>query len=382
MAKDNMFKEEVEKLVRYIQDNMKDKDDWVVVKYRDVPKITGISTYYVRKMFELLKDHPNIVFEIDKEAKTNKKPLKFRYTSEQEKIESVVTEKSFYYLSQDEIDYIQNELNTQCYQKLFKVLNLCNYIASLGAKEKPVLLDPKDIADIMVESTDYIESTIEELRNHNLIIDIEGYSRLILNKDSLHSVEETAQQINSPRRHNNVHHINKEQLINKFLNNQDVPKGNSEFDDDLKESNTLLSNMRNFRDTFAKMQDEFKSYLDEELEKVAQSEKKDQEMSEGFETLQKLIDENKELKEKYDSLKAENYKLVESLNKSQKYRDRFIENAEQRLEILLAEVIGIVSSYGQIPTWQKDNAANAKLQKNILNAVTAAVDDMLNLNAD
>jgi len=28
---------------------MKDKDDWVQIKYRNVPNITGVSSYYVKK---------------------------------------------------------------------------------------------------------------------------------------------------------------------------------------------------------------------------------------------------------------------------------------------------------------------------------------------
>ena len=46
---DKNFKEKVEMLVEYILKNMKDKDDWAQIKYRNVPNITGVSSSICKK---------------------------------------------------------------------------------------------------------------------------------------------------------------------------------------------------------------------------------------------------------------------------------------------------------------------------------------------
>jgi hypothetical protein len=375
------FKKEIESLVRYVKNQMKDEDDWVVIKYRDVPKIANISSYYVRKLFELLKGHKNIVFRIDEEAKTHKKPLLFRYVSEEEKVESTLSENHFYYLTEEEVAYIKEKTGIREYQYLYRVLNVSNYLASVGAKESLIPIDIKAISDTLVVSKKEVESTISTLKESQMLIDIDGAGRLVLNAEDLQNVSSTIPQ--SAQKLDDNLHLDTHKLIDKLLEKQGMSESVADGqDDELRESNSLIENMRNFRNTISAMQDDFKTFLDKEIEKVSESEKKDKKMDEGFETLQKLMEDNKRLSEENKDLTRENERIVRSLQAAQKFRDQFIENAEQRLEILLAETIGIVSNYAQIPGWQKDQAANAKLQKNILNAVTSAVDDMLKFNKD
>lgn len=383
MGNSNKFQREIDMLVEYIKKNMKHKNDWVVVKYRDVPKITGISSYYVRKIFELLKDHPNIVFEVDRDAKTYRKPLKFRYTNEEEKIKSVVTEKSFYYLNQDEIDYVKDKLDINSYEKLFKMINMINFIASTGAKEKFVPLKIEEIADILVESKKVIQENVERLIKNDILIDKNGYFRLVLDANSLQELQNEIKKDSAK-----VHPLYKdrEEFIQRLLEKQGIELNTSHHEsdasDDLLNSKSLLENMNDFLKAVSEIHLDFQGYLKSEIERIIESNKKEEELNEGYETLQKLMEENNRLTEENEELKKENRLLLASLEKNQAFRDKFIINAEQRLEILLAEIIGIVNNYSKLPGWQKDEVANAKLQKSILDSVTSAVDDMLNIEVN
>ncbi|PTY93003.1 hypothetical protein [Heyndrickxia sporothermodurans] len=373
---ESKFSKEIESLVRYVKDHMKSEDDWVVIKYRDVPKITGISSYYVRKLFELLKDHKNIVFEIDKQAKTHKKPLKFRFVDEETKLNTTLTEKNFYYLNQDEVDYIRARVGDKDIRSMSRILGMCNLLASMDAREKFIPLDIKLLTDTLVSSKKATEEVLDILRRKEILIDRDGMAKLILNSADLQSVKAELNQ-SAPVSKNNLN-LDTGKLLDKLLEKQSAQvQSVDEQEDDLKESNSLVENMRSFRNAISAMQDDFRAFIDKEIERVSESDKKDKELDQGFETLQRLMDENNRLIERNKHLESENERLVKSLEKAQKFRDQFIINAEQRLEVLLAEVIGVVSNYAQIPGWQKDQVANAKLQKNILSAVTSAVDDML-----
>lgn len=330
----NTFDNELNRLVDYVKQNSKD-GDWVVIKYRDVPKIAEVSSYYVRKMFEMLKDHPNIVFEVKKDADTFKKPLMFKYVSEEEKNATRITEKNFQYLEQEEIDFVLEKMGISEYQtEGYYVLNLINLIASMGAKEKYTEVDISKLSDILVENHLKIAGIVDELTKNHILVDRNGKVRLLLNSEA----------------------VSKE-IDNPFLDNSEPPAN-------------LLENMQGFLKAMESMQAEFQGFLQSQINVIKDDIKKDEELDKGHQVLQDLIAENQKLQQDNDALQKE-------LTSTRKFRDHFIEQAEGRMEILLAEIIGIVSAYANLPAWQKDEKVNAKLQKNILSAVTAAVEGLL-----
>lgn len=374
---ENKFSKEVQALVNYVKDNMKNENDWVVIRYRDVPEITGASSYYVRKLFELLKAHPNIIFEVDKDAKTNKKPLKFRYTSKSEKINRTITGKQFHYLSDEDVNYIKNTVKIDDYELLFDLVNVCNYFVSIKANEEPVMLDKKVIANIFLFKKEELEKIVNILFESEILVDVGRGVRLLLNQKDLQSVKSS---LNQSHTLSDVKHLDVARLVDKILEKQGLDldtKEDQAEEIELDESKSLIENMKYFHKTITSIQQDFQSFLDDQINRLSEAEKNQEEMEQGYETLQKLMGENSRLKDENEKLTHENNRLLRSLEASQKFREEFIAFSQQRFEILLADIIGVVTNFSRLPGWKKDQAASAKLQRNILDAVTATIDDML-----
>lgn len=373
------FTREIELLVEYIKDEKTKGNDWTIIKYRDVPELTGLSSYYVKKVFELLKEHPHIVFEIDKDSKTFKKPLKFKYVENQkEKIEKVITEKSFYYLDQNEIDNVQKTMELDNYEELYRYLNLINYLSHTGAKEKFVKFSLKEASDLLVYTRKEIDEMIEALKKKNILVDRDGMVSIIFDVARIKD-----QETNPIEPTNNA----KKSITNDgilALLSETSPKEGPEasIDEDLFPEASLVENMKNFRNSISEMQEGFSLFLNSELKKLTNDEETKQQVDEGYETLQKLVKENGDLTSQLEDLQEEKQLLEKSLKSAQNFKDKFLQNSEQRLEILLAETINTISRYANIPAWEKNQGTNARLQKDILSSVTSAVEDIINFKEE
>lgn len=360
------FDQEVERMIEYIKDSTSKRNPWVIIKVRDVPEITGASSFYTKKIFEQLKNHPEVVFEVYEEAKTTKKPIRFRIAKNpDEKIEAVITEKSFYYLNEEDVQIVKDAFKDSGYEELFTVLSVINYISHIGGKREHIEVSPENIAEMLVEDVEKMENVLEMITNRIGSIDIEGKVKLLLSSEEIDLDEDD----NSPRTEE-PSQISLKDRINSLFNTEEVENSNEKEED-------LVLNLENFRESVSTMNKQFEDFLQGQIIAITEHKRKSQEIEDSYKAMNELVKENSKLKKEIDDIKNKNAELNKKLNLSMGSRDKFIENAEGRFEILLAEIMNMTTDYVNTPNWQKDNARNAKLQKGILGAVTSAIDDLL-----
>lgn len=376
----------VDKLISHIKENADSSknDGWVTIKYRDVPKITGESSYYTRKIFEALKMHPNIIYEIDTDARTYRKPLKFKYVDEKEKLNPdwFLKKKIFYGLTKEEVEYVKNQTGLDDFEKLYSVLSFINYLALSGGKEDYVEYDEKKVSDELLIPVKIVKEIYNLLKDRLIIIDKGKFVRVILNKQEyeMHLKNEekgtsspliAAEKIDDKRILEIIHKV-QEEVKHDIIEDESV----------ISDEHTLVENLRQFRDSIIESQRDFETFLNKQINKILELNKKDEELKKGYETLEKVLQENQKLKEENVRYIAEINDLKRALERARNFKEKFIENAQSRLEVLLAEIIGITNSYTQIPHWKKDQKLNAKFQKNILDAVTSSIDEILHKSTE
>ena len=346
------FEDQVNRLVSYIEEEQnRTENGWVIITHRDVPKITGYSQYYTNRAFEALKNHSYVAYRIADTKRPNR-PFEFRVCSSyEEKVELTVNGSQFRYLEDDEVQEFKNKLSEENFEDLMLHLRILDFLCLSGIKQKPVEFNIEKIATTFVVPVNKVEHIYLNLLDKGILED----------KGDVYTLSTTTDKIQSFT--NNESH-------SKILGGNEDEKweGTKEPEEKTEEPSMseLVESVRNMAD----LQKQFKDFFDDRLQQLIDSNK-------GYEALQKAAEEDQKLRDRISEFEQENRLLQQSLEKKDQDKEEFISEVQSRLEVLAAELTNLTSSYVSIPAWKKDQRENARFQRQITNAITSAIDDIL-----
>ena len=363
--KEEKFKQQVEKLMAYIEERQQYTDNgWVIITHRDVPEITGFSQYYTSHAFEALKNHDRVAFRIAEINKPNK-PFEFKVVADlKEKKEHTVTGRQFRYLEDEEVKTVKELLKeVDDFGHLMLHMRILDYLCLQGAKKKPVPFELEKLCQYFVIDKYSVEDVWLNLLDKEILVDhgdLYTFNVELLSKDD----ENLSEKIEDK----GFTKSNDSSMIHEEIPSQEDPRDH----DSQTENGTTVGKLAEHLKGMAEVQEQFKQFFDEKVEQLLthQEEK-------GYEALQKLTEENDRLQRENERLAEENQILTRSLEKKEQEKQDFIAQSQSRLEILSAEIHNAISQYVSTPAWQKGPQENAHLQSRITKSITSAIDDIL-----
>lgn len=425
------FKDETEMVIAHIRKNTAGKNEWIPIAMRDLPKLFGISQIYFGKLMGRLKEHPNLLYEYDEHFASRHKPYQFRWTDNvNEKIRVGLTKKQFYWLSEEEIDYIKNTSATDQYAKLSKILQTCNLLAGEGGREWWVPINTKELSDVTVSTVKETERRIIFLMSKNLLIKAKhhNYYHLALDPDHLLNIIMESEQktirvkpkIERKKRKPELHvvdnfpiddvtltaseslvpevfvefrpkdldktpafdvkSIQEEQLEHKFANDAQSSS----------QQNTGVSSLLN--NVLATKQSALSVVQDIQalFTQISELQKQEEANKQSYEAFLKLGSEydivrteNEALKEKLHSYETKLSQFDREIKLLCEYNEAFLGNAQARMDVLLGIISGYLDEYVLRPKYEKsDELINARLKKNIWAAVESTSSEITNFKPE
>lgn len=388
MRHEKDFTEKVKILVDFIKDpRNQDEDGWVLLKYNMVNELTDISPYYTKKVIALLKDHPNIAFELSKDYKLNNKPMVFKYVEPEEKINMVLTEDSFLYLTQENIDFIKDRVEYKDYHELLSILNYANFLVSMKADKDFVKIYPRELSNALVEPTDVINDYENRFKQSGLLIDKNGMTRVILD-----SADESTPLL--VKNHEKNADIPTEKDIFVTTNNDSDESISSkglvvEHDESLLQSDLELDpkesisyHLTSFFNSVSDMNQSFENFIAAQVDKAIKAEQENDKLEKDREVLDKLLEENQSLRTKISNLEQQNNKIKNQLKHLDDFQEGFIMNIQNELDYMLAQISSQAKNFAELKRWElKPNSAkNFEIQ--ITSIVKNSVNDMINFKLE
>lgn len=406
------LKDEANIILNYIRKNTESKNEWVLIGSRDMPRLFNISQIYFTKLIEPIKEHAHIIYEVDESFASRFKPYRFRWVEDtQEKIDHGLTEKQFYWLDKQEVQYIKNTVAIDQFAKLSKLLKTCNLLAGDGAKDWWISIKISDLADLTVSTVKETERRLTLLISKNLLVKAKhsNYYRLALNPEHLSEIiYESKQDVvrikprqerkkRKPELHivkeisypgmvlennskiqpkvldklpqNDVESIHEEQAERIFISR--------EMSSEQTLNNTgvgvIINNAQSARQSAISAANNMQLLINQ-LSELQKQEDANRRSYEAFLKLDSeynnVRSENDSLKEKLHTCETKVQQFEHEIKLLCEYNEAFLVNAQSRMDVLLGVISGYLDEYVVRPKYEKtDELINARLKKNIWAAV-------------
>lgn len=350
------FDKEVRLVLKYIEDNATKYNPWVVITHRQVPKITGASPYYTNAIFDQLKLLNNITYRTEPSYPSSRKPLKFKIIEPQEKPENVFNEENYSSISERNMALLKERLTTQDTLQIGPMLKIMNYLYGKKADQSSVIIRSEDLSSVLA-----IEE--EELKENLLILENAGVI-----EHEYTNIEDQEMDIKIVLSTKSAE--NKVKNIRPVSEKTEEPSDTTEAEGSKENYEDLIQNMQKFESFIG----DFKEFINRKTNTVVD---RVNNIEESRRTISKLLEERKEIQNEMDKIKEENKALKKENQQLIDYREKFEQNAQESLEIMLAVITNAVSEYVRIPAWDKDEKTNAKLQREVSKAVTDTMNEII-----
>lgn len=354
----------VDFLFHHVQENTSVDNPWITIKTRDVPEITGCSNHYVRRVLDGLKNHPRVIGELDMDASPIRKPFRFKVVSEEEKMEYLFDENSFKYLSGEEIKYVTEQIGEVSLGEKGLLLHFINFLVGMGADKEPISMDAIELSKILAEPPTAIRDRAMQLKKADILVGS-------LDKGK-YMIALSVRQLNRAK----VVVLRNYDEVSQLLSSED-PKERLEgllvSSDPLKSEKSiheLVTQMKVFQDFFQTKLDEVISYKQE----VKHTE-------ESYEASQRILEENTQIVRYNDELRQENDQLRMALEKRCQANDVFIRQAQQTMELMSAEIMGLVKDFSLVPSWNQNEKTGLALQAKVAAVMTNAIQELVGLKS-
>jgi DNA-binding MarR family transcriptional regulator len=360
---------ETKLLFNYIQEKSTEENPWVILKHRDIPTIARTSSFYSRRLLELLKLHPNLISEVDFSYNTHMKPYKFRVVDEEEKLKKGLSENQFPYLDRDNIERVMDVCNLADYYEAHKMLSVINYMAGAGANKQFVKFDLKEIGGVLGIEESTVVSMVDKFLQAGCLVkakQCDAY-RLTFSDEEL---VETALQAESQKPPVKVPGKKK--------------KGASAPAALLPEAGFAKNELQEYSvGGLIVALKEFAHYFDEGVTSVVnQHIAADANLSESHIAMTKLLDELSQLRQSIENLEHDNRRLSGALEKKQSYYSEFQQRAQGRVEVLYAEILQLLAEFGKIPKWKNDEENSGAFQRRVVTVLNDAISEILSVKED
>jgi hypothetical protein len=408
------LQEETDMIINYIRENTQEKHKWVLIGNRDFPKLFNISQLYAAKLLEIVKEDPHVLYEVDETFPSRFKPYRFHWVhNEQDKIDHGLTAKQFYWLNDEEIDYIKAKTKLSTYEKMSKILKLCNLLVGDGGKEWWISPDFKELADLTVSTLRETEQRIELLLNNHLLIKAELHNlyRLALNPTQILEIKQEAKQKKvplkpkqtrkkrkSPGDEKSLRSIAHENILKNFENFNRNLENNGEFTQigewDInpityqdhnpasKIASPTIVKTKSVLEGAKLMEQVMMSslgQLQEQIEQLTEIRECEEGTQRSYEAFMKLSSEHESTKEKLSKCELKLRQFENEVRLLCEYNEAFVSYAQVRMDVLLGTISGIVDEYVKRPKYeQNDEIINSRLKKSIWVAVEDASEKITN----
>lgn len=384
-----------------------------VVTIQTVKEKTGLNEVYANNILKVIKTDPSVEYHKDK---INRKATFFKFIGE---VLPVTNEprmhKKYKNLTEDQVRYIQSVLAKKPIGSTFDVLmSIINALASFNGASKFVDKYIEKIGDLLIMKNAQVRLYADVLQKAGLLITDNNKARLLLKgEDPAEVLKETAAPAKvtpppvkepaitapelapDPKPVVYIEEPVKETVQEPVTD--PVNKTSSEIEA------TLISNMESFKGFINQFEnfigdmisqvngagskseiEELKTLLsDQDKENAELRKERDlykKQLEEGNKSLTRVLTENANLKEaltkKIDENKM-NKKLIEAHKEA---NDNVFAAMQEKFQILLADISNTISDYTRIPAWQLTSAHTARVQSQIINAVTSTMNELLDSN--
>lgn len=377
---DSVIEEKSNQLIELIRKETEGNDQWVTYKHRELPSLLNTSNFSVKKIIETVKLHPNIIFEEVERARSSRKPFQFKYVTVEEKRQRGLSAQNFYYLDQNEVDLVIERLGQQDYDVLYRLLSIVNILSRDGAKERFIKVNYKHLSDLFLISKDEVSERICQLINYRLLTTATGIAdnmyMLLLSSEA---IAQSRIMIDSQDKTFAPTNLTIEQMDNiedqgiSIVSQNDIPKELVDaFSNKVEATKESIKEFMAFCDSQAKFIADFYQTRQDEKEKLTQS----------YDSVHRLLEENAALKKQIQEVQHRSNILESSIDNISRRQDAREQFMQETFDILIADIMHSIAEYTKIPPAKQSVAIRSRFERNIIDSVTKASDDVINFRPD
>ena len=357
----------------------KDSEVWRVLTARkEISKLIGSSSIIrIKAVQEGIKQHPNIIYRLNKSS-VGRKPLEYRYVSEEEKANYEYQYPLFNFLDDNEMEYIKRQLGeTINIQTVNTICRFVDALASKKAKAQWIKLNINDFAKSVCYSLEDVKQLFSFMIENKILLGIESESiyRAITSEMAY---EQAMEELEEPEKIKDFVSLSfvkvkdRKLLIKNFYDSNDEEETYT-----VEQINTMLGSLVAKR---------LNAYNDME-KRVAHLEKENEILrrnaigihtntdlsSNTFDRMQKEYIET-------ETLAKKQAKQLEILTKAETRTRRHIEKVKERVPIMQKRISKIIDDYTFLDKFQlTDPRVVNKVKSDIDDAVRKTVEEILKL---
>jgi hypothetical protein len=397
-----------------------------IVTINTVKEKTGLNEVYANNVLKEIRSNPMVESRKDE---NNRRATYYKLKEEIPVVPAAPAEikmhKKYKNLTEDQVGYIQSVLAKQSVDSSFDMLMaIMNALAGFGGAHEFINKYAEKISDLLIIKNVQVRLYADLLQKAGLLLIDSNRARLTLGdepvesiikpiaaepvpekteyeapvKEAAASVEDVATVTSTPElkpEAESTAHVKEpvKETVQETVVDTTVP---SELE------STLVANMESFKGFIGQFQNFIGDMINqvsrgskseiEELKTLLSDQDKEnaelkneivlykKQLDDGNTNTKRLLEENSNLKEalnkKIDENRA-NKKLIEAHKEA---NDNVFAAMQERFQILLADINNTITDYTRIPAWQITSSNTARVQSEIINAVTAAMKDLLDSN--
>lgn len=422
------FDQDVATIIDYIRSS-----GGTIVTINTVVEKTGLNAVYANNVLRVVKESPIIEFSKDE---LNKKATFFKI---KEEVVPVPTEikmhKKYKSLTEDQVGYVQSILAKKSVGTAFDMLmSIINALASFGGVDNFIDKYAEKIGDVLIIRNAQVRLYADVLEKAGLLLVDSNRARLLLSGENAEEVLKLAADsvkpapkvespapvkvappplkaiapepvkeaiIVTPETEPKIEPVVFIEEPAKEPVQEPVADSVTSFPSEIE--STLVENMESFKGFIGQFQnfigemisqvnggnskseiEELKILLsDQDKENAELKKERDlykKQLEEGNKSLTRILTENSNLKEALTKKCEENRANKKVIAAHKEANDNVFAAMQERFQILLADISNTISDYTRIPAWQLTPNHTARVQSQIINAVTAAMNDLIESN--
>lgn len=345
-------------LVDYIREETEEKRSWITLTYRDIAKIVGTTpgSSITKRLMEGLKEHENILFKLNLDPKKSKKPLQFQFVDKETKFKAI-DNKRYRNLTPEEVEAIKTAIGHRDHTDIYNVLSYINYLKSMYGNEPFTMPSPAEMSDLLLILEQDVIYINDFLKSHDMLIDENGKYRLFLDKTGTEKVVNL-------KGNNKVIEMPKVPAVDlQHLDNKPTEEA-----------------IRMLMDQLTIQQNNLRAYLEQKvLSDINQISSLKTQLDEGHQMIQKVLDENQDLRNENQELKSKISKLEANLDRAIRFKDDLINATQEYLQIFNWQVQQVASKDSNTSASVKNTKAyRAKLFQQYIDVGQEFYDNIVN----
>lgn len=350
-------------LVDHIKEKTEKDGSWITLTYRDIARLVGTTpgSSVTKRLMESLKDHENILFKLNLDPKKSKKPLQFQFVDKETKFWAI-DNKRYRNLTEYEVDLIKTEMGYKNHTDIYNILSFVNYLKSTYGKDPFTMPSVSELSDLLLILEQDVIYIIEFLKSHKLLIDDNSKIRLFLDKTGKENI------------------VNLKENSNTIDINQSIPAI------DLQHLNNKPPEeaLRMIMDQLTIQQSTLKSYLEQEVfSKFSEITTLKKQLDDGHNMIQKVLDENQDLRDENQKLKTKIGKLEANLDRALRFKDDLVNATQDFLQIFNWQVQQVALKDSNTSASVKNSKAyRAKLSQQYIDVGQEFYDSIINFTKD